>query len=229
MIYVCIPTYYQRGQGAHLFEQLLNSLAKQINTEYSLAISDNDDSGVIAAVLDRWTKKNRNVPIGYKRNKIKGASENINAVLDMIPAGEKVKLMMMDDMFNALDCLQLFSQALDSHKWVISDSISINAYGGRTGKRIARYDPNNFDTNTIGMPSVIGFIQSDLRFDERLKTFCDLYFYYQLYQRYGMPGKVNGFTVMQRYHGASQSRNQPPTHKEDKHLLLSEGKLKLFI
>lgn len=218
MISIVIPTYNQRGKGAQMLMQLLNSIFRQKKVDYEICISDNDDTGAIKKVVDGFPL------IRYQYNPIHGASENINAALDMAQH-DKVKLMMQDDMFYSDNALQLFSGALDKHAWVVSDSVSINDNAGRTGKKIANYDPANFDTNTVGMPSVVAFRKNDLRFDERLKTFCDVYFYYQLYQLYGMPGKVPGFNVCQRFHNASQSRNQPPSHKKDKNLLISEGKI----
>lgn len=218
MISICIPTYNQRGKGAQMLTQLLKSIARQKGVTYEVCISDNDTTGEIKKVVDQFPG------ITYKHNPVQGASENINAALDMA-CYDKVKLMMQDDMFYADNALQLFSEALDKHAWVISDSVHINEAGGRTGKRIAVYDPTNFDNNTVGMPSVIGFRKNDIRFYEKLKTFCDLYFYYQLYQLYGMPGKVPGFNIAARFHNASQSRNQPPSHDIDKNILISEGRI----
>lgn len=223
MTSICIPTYNQRGKGAYMLTQLLNSIRRQKGVDYEVCISDNDTTSSIYKVVEQFDDL---MTIRYLHNPVQGASENINAVLNMA-CYDKVKLMMQDDMFYSDSALQLFSEILDKYAWVISDSIHINETGGRTGKRIANYDPTNFDNNTVGMPSVIGFRKNDLRFDARLKTFCDLYFYYQLYQLYGMPGKVPGFNIASRFHNASQSRNQPPSHAADKNLLIQEGKIQV--
>jgi len=214
MISVVIPTYNQRGKGAYMLTQLLNSVYRQTGVIFEVCVSDNDDT--IKAVVDKYPG------IRYQHNPVKGASENINAAIGMA-SYDKIKLMCQDDMFNTTGALKLYSEALDSHGWAISDSVHVNENGGTTGKRIANYNPNNFDSNTVGMPSVIAFRKNDLRFDERLKTFCDVYFYYQLYQLYGMPVKIAGFNIAQRFHNASQSRNQPPSHTADKNFLISNG------
>lgn len=201
-----------------MLTQLLNSIRRQKGVEYEICVSDNDNTGAIKKVVDQYPG------IRYQYNPIQGASENINAAIEMA-AHDKIKLMMMDDIFYCDNSLKLFGDALDRHGWVMTDSVHINERGGVTGKRIAIYDPKNFDSNTVGMPSVIAFRKNHLRFYEKLKTFCDLYFYYQLYQLYGVPGKIEGFHVAQRFHNASQSRNQPASHKRDRDLLISEGKI----
>lgn len=222
MISVVIPTYEQKGQGANMLRELLASIEKQVFYEaeyFEVVISDNSDNDHIRKIA-----LSSKLPIKYYYNPVKGASENINNAINYATYN-KVKLMMQDDLFSDPYALQRYCSALDRYEWVISDSYHVNEIGQRTGQRIANYDPANFDSNTIGMPSVIAFRKNDLRFDPRLKTFCDVYFYYQLYQLYGLPHKIQGFNISQRFHNASLSRNQPPTHKKDKNLLISEGKI----
>lgn len=219
MISICIPTYEQRGAGAHMLTALLESIQmQQFNFPFEIVISDNATDGTIKAVCDKYHK----LPIHYYFNPVRGASENINNAIDLAKY-DKIKLMMQDDLFVHPMALAAFNAALDFNGWVVSNSLHINAQGTRVGQRIAEYDPLNFDTNTIGMPSVIAFRKTDIRFDARLKTFCDLYFYYQLYQAYGMPLIIPGFNIGQRFHNASQSRNQPPSHKADKNFLIRQG------
>ena len=221
MISICIPTYEQRGHGAAMLTVLLNSIVQQrFNNPYEIVISDNAKDGSIKKVCDHYPQ----LPINYHFNPVTGASENINNAIDLAKY-DKIKLMMQDDLFADPLALHRYNDALDHNGWVISDSFHINEVGGKTGQRRPVYDPNNFDNNSIGMPSVIAFRKTDIRFDPRLKTFCDLYFYYQLYKQFGAPGKIIGYNISQRYHNASQSRNQPPSHKKDKRLLISEGKI----
>lgn len=221
MISIVIPTYNQRGEGPRMLNELLYSIEKQKGVEYEICISDNDDTGAIKNVVIKFEKI---LPIRYQFNPIKGASENINAAIEMA-AYDNVKPMMMDDLFLSPNALKLFSDALIMRPWAAADSYLINGTGQRTGNRTALYDPNNFQTNTIGMPSVVAFRKNDIRFDARLKTFCDVYFYYQLYQAYGLPFRIASPVIGQRFHNASQSRNQPSSHSRDRNLLISEGKI----
>lgn len=221
MISICIPTYEQRGKGAHYLALLFGSIRQQVfNDPYEVLVSDNASDGSIKKVCDAFAKE---LPIVYHFNPVRGASENINNAIELARY-DKIKLMMQDDLFIWHTSLKEFSEALDRSGWVVSNSTHIDAGGRRTGQTTIKYDPLNFDKNTIGMPSVVAFRRSSgLRFNEDLKTFCDLYFYYQLYQLYGQPQVLGNFLVGQRYHNASQSRNQPPSHKKDKALLIKRG------
>lgn len=223
MISICIPTYEQRGKGAHFLKILLDSIASQVYAgPFQVLISDNSTDSKVKDLVDSY--RIPGAEIRYVLNPIRGASENINNSIDFAKY-DKIKPMMQDDYFTDPRALQRFSDALDRAGWVISDSYHVSGAGTRTGGRSATYDPTNFKDNAVGMPSVIGFRRSDLRFDPRLKTYCDLYFYYQLYQMYGHPVKIAGYNVAQRYHVDSLSRNQPPSHERDRRLLVSEGKI----
>lgn len=218
MISICIPTYEQKGQGAYFLTQLLTSIRAQTYTgEYEVVISDNATDGSIKKVADNFP-----LPIVYYFNPVRGASENINNAI-ALARYDKIKLMMQDDLFIHPLALQIFDQALDGAGWAVSFSTHINALGQKTGQRIAVYNPTNFESNTIGMPTVIGFKKSHVRFLPELKTFCDLYFYYQLYQLYGMPEVIPSQLVAQRFHNASLSRNQAPSHSRDRRYLISKG------
>lgn len=222
MISICIPTYEQKGRGAYYLAQLLESIRTQrYSKPYEIVISDNATDGSIEKVLAAFPL----LPIKYHFNPVRGASENINNVI-ALASYEKVKLMMQDDLFINPAALELFDQALDGAGWVVSFSNHIDGHGHKTGQRVARYDPANFESNTIGMPSVIGFKKSHVQppyFLPELKTFCDLYFYYKLYLTYGMPEIIPSQLVAQRFHNASLSRNQPPSHSRDRRYLISRG------
>jgi len=219
MISIAIATYEMKGHGAAMLTLLLNSIRSQkYYDQYEIVISDNALDGSIIDVCTKFPS----LPINYHFNPVRGASENINHAVDLCKY-DKVKIMCQDDFFTDPLALQKFSNILDVAGWAVTDSTHVNATGQKTGQRIAAYNPENFDSNTVGMPSVMAFRKCGVSFDTRLKTFCDLYFYYQLYQVYGPPAKVPGFNVAQRYHNASLSRNQPGSHKADKAFLIRNG------
>lgn len=210
-ISIVIPTYLQRGAGPAYLRQLLETIRRQQYAgRYEVCVSDNDTTGEIANVCDAF----RMLPIRYKHSTITGASENINAAIDMATS-DKVKIMCMDDMFNTPDALQRFSDALNTHGWAVSGSVIINDAGQKRRVTGPFFDPSHTDKNHTGMPSVVAFRKTDARFDATLKTFCDLDFYMQLYNQYGMPALIRRHIVCQRYHNNSQSRNQPATHEAD--------------
>jgi len=208
MISIVIPTYQQPGHGGLMLIVLLNSIRhQQIKCKYEIVISDNDSEGVIKNICKRFYM----LPIRYKYNPVKGASENFNHGIDMAK-GDKVKLMCMDDAFTRKDSIDIFNDALDQRKWVISNSLQINHQGDVRNKMHTRYNHSQMQSNITGMPSVVGFRKCDIRFDPRLKTFCDTYFYYQLYELYGQPLVIQEFSVGCRFWKGSLSANQP-NHK----------------
>lgn len=222
MISICIPTYEQKGKGHIYFAQLLQSIQQQRTVKYEIVVSDNSNDDQIMKVCNHYSLYHA-LPIRYHHNPVRGASENINNAIDLARY-DKVKLMMQDDLFSDPYALERFSEALDFNSWVISDSLHINEQGHRIGRREAVYNPENFDSNTVGMPSVMAFRKSDIRFLPELKTFCDLYFYYQHYQAYGLPVVIyQKHLVSQRFHNDSLSRNQAPSHHADKMYLLRRG------
>ena len=212
MISIVIPTYLQPGKGGEMLIQLLNSIRLQdIPVPYEVVVSDNDDTDKIFKICERFKGI---LPIRYHFNHIKGASENFNFAIDL--AGyDKIKLMCMDDVFYSRHAITLFAEALNNYGWVISNSVNINEHNVIYGRRYTKYNHNQMEVNITGMPSVVGFNRCDVRFNPKLKTFCDTYFYYQLYERFGQPGVINTFTVACRFWGGSLSHNQPPNHKQD--------------
>lgn len=211
MISIVIPTYLQRGSGVKYLRELLTTIQRQrYSGRYEICVSDNDTTGQIADVCDSF----RLLPIRYQHSTRIGASENINAAIDMA-AYDKVKIMCMDDLLNAADALQQFSDALEKNGWVVSGSVIINAAGQKRRVTGPFFNHERIDKNYTGMPSVVAFRKTSARFDENLKTFCDLDFYQQLYRQYGMPAFIKRHLVCQRYHDNSQSRNQPATHEAD--------------
>lgn len=218
MIAVTIPTYLQRGYGPMYLKQLLDSIYAQKGCDFTVCVSDNDDTGTIKKVIDAYPN------IIYAYNEVKGASENINSAIEMAEAtnAKRIKLMCMDDMLMRPDSLALFNQALDRNDWVIGNSVIINSRGRQSRIVNPKFEPNRFDKNTIGMPSVIAWHKAfgwSPRFDVSLKTFCDLDFYLQLYTEWKTYGYIKEVVVGQRYHPHSQSRNQPASHDTDAQVL----------
>ena len=221
MISIVIPTYEQKGEGAKYLTILLQSIQHQkITVPYEIIISDNDTSGHILKATDFF----KDLPIKYYQNPIRGASENINNAIDLAQY-DKVKIMCQDDVFLTNNAIDSFCHALDSHGWVISNSKHLNAEGRVIGQRLTQYIHGNFKENLTGMPSVMAFRKSDIRFNLNLKTVCDMYFYHQLSEKYGHPGVLKQFHIGARFHNASLSRNQPSYHQKDVNWLIRQGKI----
>lgn len=216
MISIVIPTYDQQGEGPRMVTQLLNTIRLQkISYPYEIAISDTSTTDEIKHICRAF----KTLPINYTRNtKTFGASENINNAISLARY-QMVKLMCQDDLFARADSIDIFVEALKKRDWVISNSVHINEAGQVTYKKQAAYNHNRFDKNITGMPSVVAWKRCDLRFDETLKTVCDMKFYYDLYELYGPPEIIKEFTVAQRFWKGSLSRNQVNLHQKEVQLL----------
>lgn len=217
MISIAIPTYDMGGQGARMLTQLLNTIRVQtVAYEYEVLISDSSTNKEIKDVCDRFDM----LPIRYIVNKDRfGASENINNCIDNAKY-DKVKIMCMDDLFSLKNSINLFAEGLLTHNWVISDHYFIDERNKIYNQRKTAYNHRQFDKNITGMPSVTAFKRSEIRFDESLKTVCDMKFYYDLFEQYGPPGVIHSYAVAQRFWNGSLSRNQESRHREEKEYLV---------
>lgn len=217
MLTIVIPTYEQGGHGPRMLHMLLDSMAKQIyNGELEVLISDNSRNDKVKQVSDKWASI---LPIRHVYNhEAFGHCENFNFALDQVQ-GDKIKLMCQDDLLLQTNALKLFDEALEHSQWCVSNSIHIDDHGRWKYKKTVAYNPHEFDKNITGMPSVVGFHRNELRFDVRLRTYCDLWFYRQLHDLYGMPEFIREYCVGQRFWRHSASRTLPAKHAEDRQLI----------
>lgn len=217
MISIVIPTYEQQGQGSRYLTELLESIAIQSpRCYYEVVVSDNATDGSIKHVCDKYPF------VKYHFNPVRGSSENINNAINLA-AFDKVKIMCMDDKFLTKGAIDEYNSSLDKYGWVVTNSKHINDKSQTTGMRLAQYRHGNFTENTVGMPSVVAFKKSEIRFRPELKTVCDMFFYYELYLKFGAPGLMRTYLIGQRFHNASLSRNQPSYHQRDVNYLIRNG------
>ena len=214
MISIAIPVCITSAAQEEKLFQLLESIAKQDYKDYEVVISDNNpvywDNERINQQLARFDFK-----IFYDWNPILGVSANTNNAIEKC-AYDKVKIMYHDDLFLTSDALGLFSAALSRYGWVISDSYYIGANGLQMGLNSAYYSPYWCGSNTVGMPSVVGFSKNGgFSFDTTLKTLLDVDFYNQLYGAYGLPYHIRKPIIGQRIWGESVSAKQPDFAAEE--------------
>lgn len=216
MLSIIIPTYEQRGHGPAMFAKLLETLQQQVFEEpFEVIVSDNSMNDKIKQVCDHFA----GLPIFYYLNReYKGHCENFNYALDKAK-GTHIKLMCMDDVFMYKTSLKAFWQALKLNNWVASNSVHIDDFGRTKYRKQVAYDPNQWEKNITGMPSVIAYKACDLRFDVRLRTYCDMWLYRQLFDLYGPPGFIHEYAIGQRFWKHSASRTLPGKHEEDRLLI----------
>ena len=213
-ISIVIPTYEQRGLGVNMLARCLETIKQQTCKPYEVIISDNSKDHVI----DQMCAKFQGLPIIYQRNPVIGHCENFNFALDLV-TGTHVKLMCQDDLFYQRASLGLFARELEHHAWVVSSSVHIDERGRTLFRKNVRYDPNQWDKNITGMPSVVAYRVNELRFDTRLRTYCDLWLYRQLYDKFGMPAFIKEWAIGQRFWRYSASRTIPGNHVQDRLLI----------
>lgn len=222
MLSIVIPTYEQQGHGPFMLAKLFESIRMQVfdqdKPEIEIVIADNSLDNKVWKVCEHYLEKEK-MPIAYYSNREHiGHCENFNFALDRAK-GTHIKLMCQDDMFLEKRGLQTFWQCLKLSNWCVSDSIHIDEHDRPKYRKSVQYNPNEWEKNITGMPSVIGFKANHLRFDVRLRTYCDLFFYRQLYDMYGMPWMIRSFTIGQRFWPHSASRTLPKRHEEDRLLI----------
>ncbi len=216
MISICIPTYEQHGHGTDMLQRLFKSIQIQTLKNFEVCVSDNSKDGRIEELCQLWMKE---FQIKYKRNEVVGAAANTNAAIDMARY-DKIKIMYQDDIFGKHIALEFFSRALDSDRgWVISDSKHIDENDKTIYLKRVNYRHDQFEKNITGMPSVIAFKKNELRFRTDLPTFFDMYFYYQLYEKFGKPRILRGYLISQRFWHGSHSNNMEKTPDKDREFL----------
>jgi glycosyltransferase involved in cell wall biosynthesis len=223
MISIVIPTYEQQGKGHLMLTDLLKSIRQQrIKYPYEIIVSDNSSDEKIKHTCKQFAT----LPIKYHFNPVRGASENINNAISL-SSFDMVKIMCMDDKFMHPEAINLIVEKLQTSDWVICNSFYIKENGIKIRKLAANYEHGNFNKNKVGMPSCVAFKKNNLRFNTELKTFCDVYFYYQLFELYGEPGHIAEHIIGQRFWKGSLSHNQPPSHEADRQYLIKNGLVKI--
>jgi hypothetical protein len=134
--------------------------------------------------------------------------------------------MCQDDLFNKHLSLEFFDRALDRRAWTIADSKHINEKGLTIHLKRTQYMHNQFEKNVTGMPSVVAWCKNELRFRTDIPTLCDMYFYYQLYEKYGPPEILRGFLIAQRFWDFSHSKTMDQTHDRDRQFLRENNLIK---
>jgi glycosyltransferase involved in cell wall biosynthesis len=248
MLSIIIPTYEQHGFGGGHLMQCLHSIVMQDYPEpFEILISDNSETPAIRTIVEIFrgqladqgitdvTKSSKDedyrrgkklIIVNYVFSQHKGPAINTNYALG-IAMGDIIKPMFMDDAFAAPDALRKFVDCLNCSQWCFSDSIWKDEFFNQEKPFEARMDVPMLmaGANTIGMPSVIAFRKTDLRFDTSLRTLFDVEFYLQLYKQYGAPGMIDEPLIVQRIHPHSLSSMQTPRFKEEAACIREKFKL----
>lgn len=209
MISIVIPTLIRSEQDVVYFQQLLDSIQKQIHVKYEVIVSDNTSESYDPRELSLICKLDyHSLNIKYVHNPIVGASENFNFGISHA-SYDKIKIMCQDDLLSGPLALNEFSQALNNHQWAVCNSVWINEKDKVINYHNAHWNNDMLKgTNSIGMPSVMAFKKNEFRFDPNLKTLIDCEFYWWMMEKKGPPKWLTPRLVAQRFHPGSTSNNQ---------------------
>lgn len=216
---IVIPTWEQHGCGAIFLEQLLDSIKNQTFLDYEIIISDHSISDEIENLCKL---KFCFLNINYFRNKEKRGNSpaNVNNGLRM-SSGEIIKVMFQDDFFINFDSLKIIDAFFKNNKpgWALNSFCHVN--NNNTKKKYRYMTPVWNDKiiegkNTIGCPSGLSFLNHDiLFFEEELVYLMDCEYYYQLYNRYGLPHIIKDTLTATRIHKSQISSTRKRDSKKE--------------
>ena len=211
---IAIPTYYKDTRTLDKLDLLFKSISVQKGVDFSVVVSDNSDLDHVENLCARYG-------FGHTYCDKKGTAANTNALLDTIKG--KIKIMYQDDLFLTDTALKDFSEALDSYKWVVSSSTLIDERGLPMWNVYPYFTHRLNEINTIGMPSVVGLWDTDVRMDTRLITLLDTDFYNKLVKKYGLPYIIQKPIIGQRVWSGSVSASLSQVDKaNDLRILASD-------
>ena len=177
-----------KGFGPAFLDHALASIARQTYSDFEVVISDHSQDHGVSAIYQKWSSR---LPIRYfpLADHCNG-SENVNYTLSHA-TGRFIKILFLDDLFYPDDALGKYAQILSEnpHRWMAAGCIHAN----RDLTQYSRPHHPRFHSkivygkNTLGVPSVIAFPNTDLRFDPRLIWLMDCEFYHRLFLTYGPP------------------------------------------
>ncbi len=230
LISVCIPAYEMHGLGHIFLKQSFDILVRQTFKDFDVIISDYSKTDVIKNVCDEYKNK---LDIKYFKNEnpVIGMSLNVNNVINHA-TGKLVKILFLDDLLYNEKSLEIIANNFDlkKDKWLVT--ACEHTEDGKTFYR-THYPKNNKDINlgknTIGSPSVLTIINSDiLQFDTNLRWFMDCDYYKRLYDKFGDAKIINEIATVIRTgeHQATSNEITKEIEKKERAYMYKKHKVK---
>lgn len=189
------------GKGAEFLTRLLNTITKQIFTDFEIIVADHSLNYDVKDVCSNFDKLN----IVYIKNEQKRGNSpaNLNVGLDYAK-GDIIKIMFQDDFFVSVKSLSIISNFFEitNYKWAVNGCCETENFTNFYKFMIPKWNNNILKgVNTISSPSVLSFLNKNvLKFDERLTMMMDCDYYYSLYCKYGLPGIINDCLIANTSH-----------------------------
>jgi glycosyltransferase involved in cell wall biosynthesis len=215
---ICIPVY-RNPTG---LRRALASVAKQTYRDFEVIVTDDSPEEGMEAICREFEGS---FPCRYVKNPSSlGSPKNWNRAIEL-GSGEYVKLLHHDDFFLREDSLAQFVGLMESEPGVglvWSGSIDSLTNGNFVRHHFTKIEsftqikanPSHlFSGNYIGAPSVTMFRRSKELFDERLKWFVDVEFYFRYLNAIGRaaytPDPLIGINVGSAEQVTSSCVNDP--------------------
>jgi len=194
-ISICIPTYEYHGKGVKYLTELLDTITTQTFKDFDIVISDQSKNSDIKDLINTYS----DLAITYIKNSDGGnsISNTNNAVRHA--TGKIIKIIFQDDLFVSNNALEKINSAFDYNgcKWLVSGCN--HTLDGKIFNRnhIPMWNSRMlYGVNTIGAPSVLSFINENVKeFDANIITLMDCEYYYQLHKEYGLPYALNDIQI----------------------------------
>lgn len=201
-ITVCIPTWEQHGYGRRYLKEMFDTISTQTFKDFNVVISDQSDNESIEDLVNDYKSSFEIVYLKNPNNKGNGPANTNNALKHA--DGDIIKIMFQDDLFVDDQALQLIHDTFVETNcgWLVNGCNHTN--DGKTFYRemVPSWNDKILEgVNTISSPSVLSIKNIDKPyFDEDLVMLMDCEYYYQLYQKYGLPTIIKKSLISNRTH-----------------------------
>ncbi len=213
LVSIAISTFESGGKGVELLKHNLEQIATQDYPNIQVVISDHSMNNVIKNHVEKFMIK-VNFPIIYIKNtEHRGnSSQNTNNAINHC-TGDIIKILFMDDYlfgFNSISDIVNSFENNPEKKWLVH-----GYYHTRDRKNYFRPHYPSWNNkmrdgvNTIGCPSALSIRKEvNERFDDNLKWFMDVEYYYRLHKKYGSPIFLKRLIAVNYLHAGQVSNTQ---------------------
>ena len=203
-ISICIPTWEQYGLGNNFLKDLLNSIKLQTYKNFNVIISDHSLNDEIKNLIKEYSVYFEIKYFKFEHKRGNSPANTNNAIRNC--DGEIIKIIFQDDILVNSNSLDIINKKFNdiTCMWVTNGCNHTN--DGKTFYRPMIPSWNDkiiYGINTISSPSVISFRNykdDNLLFDENLIMLMDCEYYYQLYNKFGLPSIISDILITNRIH-----------------------------
>ncbi len=204
---------HDRGQEGYLYlEQILNSLKAQTSNNFELVISDSSERSDYKDLIQEFQDFYKIEHVLY--NKISLGGNVNNAIKNS--SGEVIKILCSDDLIISKNMIKTTEKSFrdESLIWLLYSSVDFDYVDEFTNKlnivghRVPKWNEDIiYGFNTISGLSVISFRNNkEIFFDDNLRLYIDVDFYYTLKNTYGMPKIIKNHMIANRSHPDQDQR-----------------------